>query len=55
MKRILILIDAEVGFGKKDEDCIKMASYMHKEFNVHYMKIFLNLFIYSFDIFIKDI
>lgn len=34
MKRLMILIDAEVGIGKQDEDCIKMASFMHKEFNV---------------------
>ena len=34
MKRLMILIDAEVGIGKQDEDCIKMASFMNKEFNV---------------------
>ena len=35
MKRCMILVDAEVGLGKLDEDCMKMSSFMHKEFNVN--------------------
>ena len=34
-----MLIDAEVGIGESDENCIKMASYSQLEFNVVFTKI----------------
>lgn len=39
MKRLFILIDADVGIGELDENCIKMASYSKIEFNVILTKI----------------
>jgi GTP-binding protein EngB required for normal cell division len=36
---MFVLIDAEVGIGEMDENCIKMASYSQIEFNVVFTKI----------------
>jgi GTP-binding protein len=39
LKRLFVLVDAEVGLGELDENCIKMASYSQIEFNIILTKI----------------
>jgi hypothetical protein len=34
LKKIFVLIDADVGIGDLDEDCIKTLSFTNIEFNV---------------------